>query len=441
MNNNFGKTNLKIDKTIFYICLLFSLLSTTLIISVYFVAINLDSNIKNYVLQNKTSDILFAFFSILTFISSFVLFIIYKNISDINQLDKKSFKILFFSWLIFSIIVNFGIIITLIPLGKFIDNLFLKFTFFIIGFIPLISSFGLMSSISSKSREIEGLIVKSIFFICAALSLITTIGIIVTLASQAWNFFITITPWEFLTGTNWSPILKPRSYGVLPLLGGTLLVTFIAIIVAIPIGLGTAIFLSEYAPNKIRRIIKPTLEILAGMPTIVYGYFALTFVTPQLQNLIPDLLIFNALSAGIVMGLMIIPMISSLSEDAMMSVPKSLRQGAYALGATRLEVSLRVVIPAALSGIIAAIILGISRAIGETMLVTIAAGATPRLTLNPLESIQTMTAFIVQLSLGETMHGSLEYNTIFAVGLLLFALTLFINFLSHWVVKKWGVRY
>ena len=441
MTNNINEANVNIDKTIFYIWTTLSFIATILIFSIYFIAINLDPDIKNHVLLNKKFDILFSLFSLLNIINTLILIISYKKISTLNEIDKRTFKSLFFIWLIFSIIITVGIIVILVPLGKFIDNLFIKFMFFTATSLPLITNIGKMVTISSKSREIEGSIVKSIFFICAALSLITTIGIIVTLASQAWSFFIEVTPWEYLTGTNWSPILKPRSYGVLPLLGGTLLVTFIAILVAIPVGLGTAIFLSEYAPSKIRRLIKPVLEVLAGMPTIVYGYFALNFVTPQLQNVIPDLLIFNALSAGLVMGLMIIPMISSLSEDAMMSVPRSLRQGAYALGATRLEVSLRVVIPAALSGIIAAIILGISRAIGETMLVTIAAGATPRLTLNPLESIQTMTAFIVQLSLGETMHGSLEYNTIFAVGLLLFGLTLSMNFLSHWVVKKWGVRY
>ena len=181
--------------------------------------------------------------------------------------------------------------------------------------------------------------------------------------------------------------------------------------------------------------------MLAGIPTVVYGYFALTFVTPQLQVIFPDMIVFNALSAGMVMGLMIIPMVSSLSEDAMLAVPRSLREGAYALGATRLEVSIRVVVPAALSGIVASFILGISLAVGETMLVTIAAGATPRMTLNPLESIQTMTAYIVQLSLGETPHGSLEYNTIFAVGLLLFLMTLAMNVFGHWVVKRWGVKW
>ena len=276
---------------------------------------------------------------------------------------------------------------------------------------------------------------------CALVSILTTIGIVVALVSQAWGFFMEVTVWDFLRGTQWTPILKPRSYGVLPLVSGTLLVTTLAAIVAVPIGLATAIYLSEYAPDNLRRILKPVLEVLAGIPTIVYGYFALTFVTPLIQKVLPDMIVFNALSAGLVMGLMIIPMVSSLSEDAMLAVPRSLRQAAYALGATRLEVSLRVVVPAALSGIVAAVILGISRAIGETMLVTIAAGATPNMTWNPLESIQTMTAYIVQLSLGETPHGSLEYNTIFAVGLLLFAITLTMNVFGHWIVRRWGVRY
>ena len=279
------------------------------------------------------------------------------------------------------------------------------------------------------------------FFTCALVSIFTTVGIVVTLLVQSIPFFREIPVWEFLSGTRWSPILIPQSYGVLPLVAGTMLVTVLAAGVAIPVGLAAAIFLSEYAHDKTRRAIKPTLEILAGIPTVVYGYFALTFVTPQLQKVLPDLLVFNALSAGLVMGLMIIPMVSSLSEDAMLAVPRSLREAAYALGATRLEVASRVVVPAALSGIVAAFILGISRALGETMLVTIAAGATPRLTANPLESIQTMTAFIVQLSLGEAAHGSLEFNTIFAVGLLLFFITIAMNLLGHWVVHRWQERY
>ena len=292
-----------------------------------------------------------------------------------------------------------------------------------------------------KSAHFEGSIVKWIFFGCATLSILTTMAILVTLIYQASSFFFEVSLWEFLTGTRWTPILKPRAYGVLPLVSGTLLVTLIAAAVALPIGLMTAIFLSEYAPDKIRRIIKPILEILAGIPTVVYGYFALTFVTPLLQGVFDNLIIFNALSAGLVMGVMIIPMVSSLSEDAMMSVPRSLREAAYALGATRYEVSLRVIVPAALSGIIAAFILALSRAIGETMLVTIAAGATPRMSFDPMESIQTMTAYIVQLSLGEAPVGSLEYNTIFAVGLLLFAITFVMNLLGFWVVRRFREVY
>ena len=289
--------------------------------------------------------------------------------------------------------------------------------------------------------DLSGRVVRYLLLICALLSIATTVGIVVTLLSQAWGFFMEVSVWEFITGTRWSPILKPNSFGVLPLVGGTMLVSLIAAAVAVPVGLGAAIFLSEYAPDRTRRIIKPVLEVLAGVPTVVYGYFALTFVTPQLQGVIPDLLIFNALSAGLVMGIMIIPMVSSLSEDAMVAVPRSLRQGAYALGATKFEVALKVVVPAALSGIVASFILGISRAIGETMLVTIAAGATPNLTINPLESIQTMTAYIVQLSLGEAPHGSIEFNTIFAVGLLLFIITLIMNLIGHWAVTRWRQKY
>lgn len=292
-----------------------------------------------------------------------------------------------------------------------------------------------------RSAAIESKIVKWVFFGCALISVLTTIGIVYSLLSQSMGFFFEVSVWEFLSGTRWTPILKPQSYGVLPLVGGTLLVASIAAVVALPVGLSTAIFLAEYAPGKVRRVIKPTLEVLAGIPTVVYGYFALTFVTPILQDIFPDMLVFNALSAGLVMGIMIIPMVSSLSEDAMVAVPRSLRNAAFALGATRFEVSLRIVVPAALSGIVASFILAISRAIGETMLVTIAAGATPQLTANPLESVQTMTAYIVQLSLGEAAHGSLEFNTIFAVGLLLFMMTLVMNTLGFWVVRRWRMSY
>lgn len=276
----------------------------------------------------------------------------------------------------------------------------------------------------------------SLFLLCALVSIVTTVGIVVSLFVESIGFFREVSPWEFLTGTRWSPILKPRSYGVLPLVTGTILVASVALALAVPVGLGIAIYLSEFANDRLRKVLKPMLEVLAGIPTVVYGYFALTFVTPQLQRLMPDLLVFNALSAGLVMGLMLIPMVSSLSEDAMVAVPRSLRNAAYALGATRLEVCLRVVVPAAISGIVASFILAFSRAIGETMLVTIAAGASPNLTANPLESIQTMTAFIVQLALGEAPHGSLEFQTIFAVGLLLFFMTLIMNILGNIIVRK-----
>ena len=296
-------------------------------------------------------------------------------------------------------------------------------------------------STRGKRQNMEGRVVHRFLLICALLSIATTVGIVVSLVSQAVGFFREVSIWDFLTGTRWAPMLVPRSYGVLPLVAGTLLVTVIAAAVAVPVGMGIAIFLSAYTPDRVRRIIKPVLEILAGIPTVVYGYFAITLVSPMLQKVFPDMLIFNALSAGLVMGLMITPMVSSLSEDAMLAVPRSLREGAYALGATRFEVALRVTVPAALSGIIAAFILALSRAIGETMIVTIAAGATPRMTFNPLDSVQTMTAFIVQLSLGETPRGSLGYNTIFAVGLLLFVMTLLMNLLGHWVVRRWHERY
>ena len=290
-------------------------------------------------------------------------------------------------------------------------------------------------------RDIEGNIFRGIFFICAFLSIIVSVVIVYSLISQAWGFFSEISVFEFISGTRWSPILKPRSYGILPLVSGTLLVSAIAAMVAVPVGVGVSMFLSEYASDKTRKIFRPLLEILAGVPTVVYGYFALSFVTPILEKVFPNIMVFNALSAGLVMGLMIIPMISSITEDAMISVPKSLREAGYALGSTKMEVSLKIVLPAALSGIVAASILGISRAIGETMLVTIAAGATPKMAWNPLEGIQTMTAFIVQLSLGETPHGSLEYNTIFAVAFVLFTMTLIMNFLGRYVVTRWGIKY
>jgi phosphate transport system permease protein len=264
---------------------------------------------------------------------------------------------------------------------------------------------------------------------------------VVVLVEEALGFFAHVSVWDFLTGTRWTPLIKPQSFGVLPLVAGSVLVAVGAAVVALPIGLLISIFLSEYAPPRVRKVVKPALEILAGIPTVVYGYFALTFVTPLIRMVVPGTDIFNAASASVVVGIMIIPMVSSLSEDAMNAVPNSLRQGAYALGATKYEVSTRTVLPAALSGVVASFILALSRAIGETMAVTIAAGGTPKMTLNPFTSIQTMTAYIVQLSLGETPYGSLEYKTIFAVGLLLFSITLAMNAVSQRILRRYREAY
>jgi phosphate transport system permease protein len=255
------------------------------------------------------------------------------------------------------------------------------------------------------------------------------------------SFFQEVSIIEFFTGTQWTPLFKPQHFGILPLLCGTLLVTIIALSVAVPLGLGSAILLSEYAPERARKVIKPVLEIMVGVPTVVYGYFALTFVTPILQKIFPETSIFNALSAGLVMGIMITPMVSSLSEDAMLAVPRSLREAAYGLGARKHEVALRVVLPSAFSGIVASIILAMSRAIGETMIVSIAAGSTPKLTINPLEGIQTMTAYITQISLGETPFGSLEYRTIFSVGLTLFLIVFAVNLVGYWMAKRYWREY
>jgi phosphate transport system permease protein len=277
--------------------------------------------------------------------------------------------------------------------------------------------------------------------LAAFISIVTTISIVVILIKESIPFFREIPIWDFLTGTTWTPNFNPASYGVLPLIGGTLLVAIIAGVTAVVFGLASAIFLSEYAPDKLRRVVKPILEILAGIPTVVYGFFALTFLSPQLQKIFPDMIVFNALSAGLVMGLMIMPMISTLSEDAMLAVPRSLRDGAYALGATKFEVAIKVVVPAALGGIVASFILALSRAIGETMIVTLAAGASPNLTFNPLESIQAMTAYIVQTTLGEAAHASIQFQTIFAVGMVLFIMTLAMNIVGRFVVARWSEKY
>jgi phosphate transport system permease protein len=264
---------------------------------------------------------------------------------------------------------------------------------------------------------------------------------VVALASPTIDFFQEVSIGEYFTGTSWAPLFSPSSFGVLPLILGTLSTTFWACVVAIPFGLGAAIYLSEYAGPRSRRWLKPSLEVLAGIPTVVYGYFALTFFTPFLQDLGLGVEIFNALSAGLVMGIMILPTVASLSDDAMTAVPMALREGAFGLGASRMQVSTRVVVPAALSGIVASFVLGISRAVGETMIVMIAAGLQPTLTLNPLESIETMTAYIAQVGIGDVPTGSVEYKTIFAVGATLFVATFIMNLVSIRLVRKYREVY
>jgi phosphate transport system permease protein len=293
----------------------------------------------------------------------------------------------------------------------------------------------------SQTRRWQERAIRVLLFGCGLVSILTTAGIVVVLLYESIGFFAEVSPWEFLTGTQWTPLFKPQHFGVLPLVSGSLLVAAGSSLIAIPIGLASAVYLAEYAPERARAIIKPVLEVLAGIPTVVYGYFALTFITPLIRRVLPDTGIFNAASASIVVGVMIVPMVASLSEDAIRSVPRSLRAASLGLGATKFETVTRVVIPAALSGVIASFILAISRAIGETMAVTLAAGATPRLTANPFESIQTMTAYIVQVSLGDTPFGSIEYRTIFAVGLLLFLITLSMNILSRFVLARFREAY
>ena len=291
-----------------------------------------------------------------------------------------------------------------------------------------------------STRALEW-IIERLLFLCAALSVLTTAGIILVLAVETVNFLGEVPILEFLTGTEWTPLFATQRFGVLPLVVGTMLVSAIAMAVALPMGLLSAIYLSEYSPDGLRRVVKPVLEILAGVPTVVYGYFALTFVTPLLQTFLPGLSGFNALSPGLVMGLMILPLVSSLSEDAMRAVPRGLREGSYALGATRMQTALKVVVPAAFSGITAAFILAVSRAIGETMIVAIAAGQQPRLTGNPFVPIETMTAYIVQVSLGDTPQGTIEYRTIFAVGMLLFLMTFGLNLISTWLRERFREEY
>jgi|TARA_B100001750_G_scaffold21174_1_gene14258 phosphate transport system permease protein len=289
---------------------------------------------------------------------------------------------------------------------------------------------------STSGRPLER-VIYSILALSAFLSVITTIGIIFVLTTESAEFFKEVSFFEFLFGTRWEPLLEPKSFGVLPLVSGTITIVIGAGLIALPIGIMTAIYLSEYASPKTRSTIKPTLEILAGIPTVVYGYFALTFITPLIRTVFPATQIFNSASASIVVGIMILPMVASLCDDAIRSVPTSLRQGGFSMGATTFEVTKSIVVPGAFSGIIASFVLALSRAFGETMAVTLAAGATPNLTINPLESIQTMTAYIVQVSLGDTPAGGIEYQTIFAVGALLFFVTLSMNIFANHIMNKY----
>jgi phosphate transport system permease protein len=295
--------------------------------------------------------------------------------------------------------------------------------------------------VSLARRHRHERIIGTVLLLGSLVSILTTVGIVAVLVYESSSFFLQVPVLEFVTGRQWTPMFIDQQFGVLPLLTGSLLIAFFAGMVALPVGLAAAIYLSEYASERVRRTLKPVLEVLAGIPTVVYGFFALTFVTPLIRTLLPGTDVYNALSASIVVGIMIIPMVSSLSEDAMSAVPRSLREGAYALGATRFEVATRTVVPAALSGIIASFILALSRAIGETMIVTIAAGGQANLTLNPLRSVQTMTAYIAQTAKGELAHGTIEYQTIFAVGLALFSITLTMNIISIFVLRRYREVY
>jgi len=290
-------------------------------------------------------------------------------------------------------------------------------------------------------KKVKEKIIENLLKFSGLISILTTIGILYVLISESLSFFRNVSVIEFLTAKQWTPLFSEKHYGILPLLSGTLLTTIIAIMIALPLGLVIAIYLNEYAPKSFRKSIKPILEILAAIPTVVYGFFALMVITPFLQQLIPSLSGFNSLSPGIVMGIMITPMISSLSEDALYAVPYSLREASYGMGATRFQTTFRILLPAAASGIFVSVILAISRAIGETMIVAIAAGQQPRLTFNPLVPVETITTYIVQVSLGDVVQGSLEYKTIFAAGIALFVLTFILNNISYYLKKKFTEKY
>lgn len=296
----------------------------------------------------------------------------------------------------------------------------------------------------TRQRPMSERIIEVLLFLSAALGVVTTLGIVIVLLFETFEFFREVNPIAFFTGTTWSASIQPRVFGVLALVSGTVLVAGIALVIAVPLGLLSAVLLSDYAPPRVRTVIKPLLETIAGIPTIVLGFFAINFVSPQL--LIPILGSrniggFSALAGGIVVGLLVTPLIASISEDSMRAVPRGMREGAYAMGATKFEVVRKVVFPAAISGIMASIILAMSRAIGETMAVLLAVGTKPQFTFDPTESVQTMTAFIAQISLGETAQGSIEFKSLFAVGATLFAMTLVLNLLSSWFVRKYRTAY
>ncbi|HYF66989.1 MAG TPA: phosphate ABC transporter permease subunit PstC [Ohtaekwangia sp.] len=292
-----------------------------------------------------------------------------------------------------------------------------------------------------RLKKLSEQVIEKLLAFSGLVTVLTTIGIIWVLVSESWGFFANVPLTKFLFDTEWTPLFTNKRYGILPLLTGTILTTFIAVATALPLGIIIAVYLSEYANKSFRRKVKPALEILAAVPTVVYGFFALTVVTPFLQSFIPGVGSFNALSAGLVMGIMIVPLISSLSEDALYAVPKSLREASYGMGATKFQTAFKVVVPAASSGIIVSIILAVSRAIGETMVVAIAAGQQPKLTFDPRESVETITTYIVQVSLGDVQHDSMEYKTIFAAGITLFVFTFLLNNLSYWIRKKYQERY
>ena len=291
------------------------------------------------------------------------------------------------------------------------------------------------------TRHIKERIIEFLLFLAALVSVLTTLGIVYVLVKESVVFFTKVSIWVFLTDTQWTPLFDDAHFGIMVLLSGTLTSSAVALLVAIPMGTIIAIYLSEFASTRVRETAKPLLELLSGVPTIIYGYFALLFVTPLLQKIFPGLPGFNLLSAGLVMGIMIVPYVSSISEDAMRAVPMNLREGSYAMGATRLQTAIGVVVPAAFSGIAAAYILGVSRAVGETMILAVAAGMQPNLTFNPLEPAATITAFIVQVALGDLPHGSVGYQTIFAAGLTLMLITLMFNVLGYWLRRRFQERY